>query len=104
MAVTSNDGAMDILSGVFEAPLGGIYVFHAHVVRRPNSEGRISIRKNGVTTSHVYDHDDKFWGSTSTSVLLSVDQGDKIDVQVTGKLRPETQFSGFLLQLSNSAL
>ena len=34
LIVTSNDSAMDITSGVFEAPLGGIYVFHAHAERR----------------------------------------------------------------------
>ena len=90
-----------IRSGVFEAPLGGIYIFHAHAVRRPNSEARISVRKNGVTKSHDYDHDDKSWGSTSTSVLLSLDQGDKVDVQVTGNLSGSSDgriiFSGFML-------
>ena len=74
---------MDIHSGVFTAPLAGVYLFLLHIATHDNKKALLSIRRNGEEIASVFDqnHKDNHKNSMAgTNILLNVKAGDEVVV------------------------
>lgn len=96
--------AYDKNVGIFVAPQRGIYRFEM-VLSANNANGHVDILQNGqkmltVIADHYTPH---LYGAGSGSVVLHLDQGDKVWIQFTDTDTAEingghvTAFSGFLI-------
>lgn len=76
-------GGMDPESGVFNAPLGGCYMFIFHIATHDNKKALLSIRLNGEEVASVFDqnHKDNHKNSMAgTNILLNLKRGDEVVV------------------------
>ena len=74
---------MDIHSGVFTAPLAGVYLFLLHIATHDNKKALLSIRRNGEEIASVFDqnHKDNHKNSMAgTTILLQLKKGDEVCV------------------------
>jgi hypothetical protein len=96
-------GGMDLSSGVFTAPVAGIYAFTGTWADYSNSDkDRIQIRKNGLVLGATFS-DTTDYNSMGTTVLVSVDKGDEVYTYLsTGSVylvddNRYTHFTGYLI-------
>jgi len=76
-------GGMDPETGIFTAPIGGLYMFVFHVATHDNKKALLSIRLNGEEVASVFDqnHKDNHKNSMAgTNILLNVKAGDEVVV------------------------
>jgi len=76
-------GGMDVDSGIFTCPIGGMYMFVFHVATHDNKKALLSIRLNGEEVASVFDqnHKDNHKNSMAgTNILLSLKKGDEVVV------------------------
>ena len=101
-------GAMDPKSGIFTAPLNGVYLFSFNVCSHDMKKVLVSMKRNDAEIASIYDqnhvdnHKNSMAGNTIVTELL---KGDRIQLYLytfTGLLDKEanhlTQFSGVLLR------
>jgi len=102
-------GAMDPGSGVFTAPVGGVYLVALHVCTHDMKKALISVRRNGkeeLATVYDQNHNDNHKNSMAgTCTLARLHAGDKVQVYMytfTGLHdKPGnslTQFTGCLMK------
>jgi len=76
-------GGMDPDTGVFNAPVGGSYLFVFHIATHDNKKALLSIRLNGEEVASVFDqnHKDNHKNSMAgTTILLGLKKGDEVCV------------------------
>merc|ERR1719225_1407661 len=76
-------GGMDPDTGIFNAPMGGSYMFVFHIATHDNKKALLSIRLNGEEVASVFDqnHKDNHKNSMAgTTILLSLKKGDEVCV------------------------
>jgi len=76
-------GGMDPDTGIFTAPIGGLYMFVFHVATHDNKKALLSIRLNGEEVASVFDqnHKDNHKNSMAgTNILINVKAGDEVVV------------------------
>jgi len=76
-------GGMDPDTGVFNAPVGGSYMFVFHIATHDNKKALLSIRLNGEEVASVFDqnHKDNHKNSMAgTTILLDLKKGDEVCV------------------------
>merc|ERR1712002_516892 len=76
-------GGMDPDTGVFNAPVGGSYLFVFHIATHDNKKALLSIRLNGEEVASVFDqnHKDNHKNSMAgTTILLNLKRGDEVVV------------------------
>merc|ERR1711902_57148 len=74
---------MDPETGVFNAPLGGSYLFVFHIATHDNKKALLSIRLNGEEVASVFDqnHKDNHKNSMAgTTIVLNLKKGDEVCV------------------------
>ena len=74
---------MDIHSGVFTAPLAGVYLFLLHIATHDNKKALLSIRRNGEEIASVFDqnHKDNHKNSMAgQTIILDCQRGDEVVV------------------------
>ena len=52
-------GGLDIDTGIFTCPTGGIYLFQFHIATHDNKKALLSIRKNGEEIASIFDQNHK---------------------------------------------
>merc|ERR1712149_42981 len=76
-------GGMDPDTGVFNAPVGGSYMFVFHIATHDNKKALLSIRLNGEEVASVFDqnHKDNHKNSMAgTTIVLNLKKGDEVCV------------------------
>jgi len=76
-------GGMDPDTGLFNAPVGGSYLFVFHIATHDNKKALLSIRLNGEEVASVFDqnHKDNHKNSMAgTTILLNLKRGDEVCV------------------------
>merc|ERR1712088_834980 len=76
-------GGMDPDTGIFNAPMGGSYLFVFHIATHDNKKALLSIRLNGEEVASVFDqnHKDNHKNSMAgTTILLGLKKGDEVCV------------------------
>ena len=74
---------MDIHSGVFTAPLAGVYLFLLHIATHDNKKALLSIRRNGEEIASVFDqnHKDNHKNSMAgQTIIMDCVKGDEVVV------------------------
>lgn len=106
-ALTNIGGGYSAVTGVFTAPLGGVYVFICKIKERQNSEGpTIYFVKNGASQGSNVGNEGptNSFRSSSSSIVLELIPGDRVWVKVVGSsslyyrtILGEQMLTGFLL-------
>jgi hypothetical protein len=107
IAAVNIGGALDIKTGMFTAPVSGVYFFSFDAYSNSN-EGRVQLQKNGVNVGQSYDyHRGGYGGSHSPQLhlasILQLDAGDEIQINLrSGQIYEDanghyTHFVGMLL-------
>ena len=61
-------GGLDIDTGIFTCPTGGIYLFQFHIATHDNKKALLSIRKNGEEIASIFDQNHK----VSTQLIMKL--------------------------------
>merc|ERR1712037_550124 len=72
---------LDVDSGIFTAPVGGMYFFMFHIATHDNKKALLSIRKNGEEVASIFDqnHKDNHKNSMAgQSIVIDCIRGDEI--------------------------
>lgn len=78
-ALTNIGGGYNAVTGVFTAPLGGVYVFICKITETQNSVGpTIYFVKNGASQGFNIGNE----GSSSSSIVLELSSGDRVWVKI----------------------
>ncbi|KAH3695114.1 hypothetical protein DPMN_082570 [Dreissena polymorpha] len=110
--ITNIDSTSHVLpydgnTGVFTAPLDGLYVFSATVLSEKHASGHFFICKDNsiLSTMYVHGSEGSTWDSASNTVVVSLLRGQTVSVRdwdahaLDGALLAgQSIFSGFLLQ------
>ena len=103
MAVVNIGGALDLKTGVFTAPVPGVYFFSFDAYSNSH-EGRVHLQKNGVNVGQSYDYNHGYHSQQlHLASILQLDAGDEIRVHLhTGQIYEDgnghyTHFTGMLL-------
>ena len=84
LIVNKGDG-MDISKGIFTSPVKGIYSFaFMATTGADTSDTNIFVRKNGELEIQIVDCSDSSYKNLSGSWLLVLNQGDQVDLYVSG--------------------
>ena len=76
-------GGLDIDSGIFTVPVGGMYLFMFHIATHDNKKALLSIRKNGDEIASIFDqnHKDNHKNSMAgQTIIIDCVKGDEIVV------------------------
>ncbi|XP_026213350.1 complement C1q-like protein 4 [Anabas testudineus] len=103
--VTNAGNAYNSNSGVFTAPVSGVYHFEWHIGAPGHGKDftAAGLFKNGKNTFCAYEHQSSHYSSSSNSISLLLELGDTVSVQlwtnakVYDNLNHHTTFSGHLL-------
>merc|ERR1712123_248255 len=74
---------LDVDSGIFTAPVGGMYFFMFHIATHDNKKALLSIRKNGDEIASIFDqnHKDNHKNSMAgQTIIIDCQRGDEIVV------------------------
>jgi C1q domain len=107
VAVVNIGDALDLESGMFTAPVSGVYFFSFDAYSN-SGEGHIHLQKNGVNVGQSYDYNRGAYGGSPSQQLhlasiLQLDAGDEIEVHLaSGRIYEDgnshyTHFTGMLL-------
>ena len=101
MAVVNIGAALDLETGIFTAPVSGVYFFTFDAVSLNSGESRVHLQKNGVNVGQLYDPN--YQSQLHLALILQLDAGDEIQVYLqTGQIYEDanghyTHFTGMLL-------
>merc|ERR1712066_150107 len=76
-------GGLDIDTGIFTCPVGGIYLFQFHIATHDNKKALLSIRKNGEEIASIFDqnHKDNHKNSMAgQTIIMDCVKGDEVVV------------------------
>ncbi|XP_012680897.2 cerebellin-3-like [Clupea harengus] len=97
-------GAYNHTTGIFTAPVNGVYSFNFHIYGYSSIKMGVSLFKNEQRISTAYDHPSSDSTDTaSNSALLSLNKGDEVtihlwaDHQVYMSSNNHNTFNGFLV-------
>ena len=103
VAVVNIGNALDLKTGVFTAPVPGVYFFSFDAYS-DSHEGRVHLQKNGVNVGQSYDYNRGYPSQQlHLASILQLDAGDEIQVNVrSGQIYEDanghsTHFVGMLL-------
>lgn len=106
VVITNEGSAYTAHSGVFTAPISGLYVFSSTLTSYPHNGAKFSFLKNGSPLTHMHPHsndDSPAYDTSSQTIVLKLMKGDGISVanrnsdeSLSGNKL--SIFSGFLLQ------
>ena len=103
VAVVNIGSALDLKTGVFTAPVPGVYFF-SFDARSNSGDCRVSLQKNGMNVGQSYDYDHNYYSQQlHLASILQLDAGDEIQVNVrSGQIYEDanghnTHFVGMLL-------
>lgn len=106
---TSSPDAYSTSSGIFTAPLNGVYVFSVtmHSLTRESTHFAIYKNTQQITTIYVHGADTTTTDSTSQTVVLVLKRGDMVSIRHTESDHGafgygHSLFSGFLLYVHGS--
>uniref|UniRef100_A0A8C2K690 Cerebellin 13 n=1 Tax=Cyprinus carpio TaxID=7962 RepID=A0A8C2K690_CYPCA len=100
---TNIGNAYDPNTGIFTAPVNGVYFFRFYAHAHPFNQMAVSLHKNDQLQCSVYCHQPTTNANGSNGVVLSLQKGDKMYTQlwenswVYDDVKSYTSFSGFLL-------
>ncbi|XP_052427772.1 complement C1q-like protein 2 [Carassius gibelio] len=102
--VFSNVGsAYDSNTGVFKAPIKGVYYFRFYAHCHSGTKMAVSLLKNGQTQCSVFSWKPVTNGNASNGIVLQLESGDEMSTQlwentwVYDDANSYTSFSGFLI-------
>ncbi|XP_026102736.1 complement C1q-like protein 2 isoform X2 [Carassius auratus] len=102
--VFSNVGsAYDSNTGVFKAPIKGVYYFRFYAHCHSGTKMAVSLLKNGQTQCSVFSWKPVTNGNASNGIVLQLESGDEMSTQlwentwVYDDENSYTSFSGFLI-------
>lgn len=86
-------------TGVFTAPVSGIYEF-SYAISSTAGSTRGDLTRNGYVITHLYCFDDgNIWGHASSTVSIHLDKGDRMYV-VEPDTRTQTIHAGIMTYFS----
>ncbi|XP_043109124.1 cerebellin 13 [Puntigrus tetrazona] len=100
---TNTGNAYNPDTGVFTAPLNGVYFFRFYAHSHGGKQMAVSLSKNDQTQCSVFNEKPASNGNASNGVVLSLQKGDKVYTElwsnswVFDNESSFTSFSGFLL-------
>merc|ERR1739844_684885 len=107
-------GGLDIDTGIFTCPVGGIYLFQFHIATHDNKKALLSIRKNGEEIASIFDQNHKDYHKNSMAgqtIIMDCVKGDEVVVYAyTGTwladfpMNHYTHWVGLLLKPSQEEL
>ena len=80
--VTNNGNGFDQNTGIFRAPVSGLYLFSASMVSHSGLELRCALVHNGNTVAYIFAGDDTTHSMGSKSILLYLSPNDDVWVKV----------------------
>ena len=80
--VTNNGNGFDQNTGIFRAPVSGLYLFSASVVSLPGMELRCALVHNGNAVASIFAGDGTTNSSGSKSILIELSPNDDVWVRV----------------------
>ncbi|XP_056323434.1 cerebellin 13 [Danio aesculapii] len=95
--------AYDSSTGIFTAPVNGVYFFRFYAHAHPTNQMAVSLHKNNQIQCSVFSLRHESNANGSNGVVLSLDRGDQLFTQLWEKSwvydddYSYTSFSGFLL-------
>ena len=102
VAVVNIGSALDLKTGVFTAPVPGVYFF-SFDARSNSGDCRVSLQKNGMNVGQSHDYDGHSSQQLHLASILQLDAGDEIRVHLhSGQIYEDgnghyTHFTGMLL-------
>lgn len=108
--ITNYGSGYDSVSGVFKAPVSGLYFFNVVIMSHAAENIETQIVKNGTPIVSTYSGDSTTWNQGTQSTVLYLNSGDDVYVHIqdnkginNGNIRifgaHWTSFSGFLISV-----
>ncbi|XP_028831358.1 complement C1q-like protein 2 [Denticeps clupeoides] len=100
---TNSKQAYNPKTGIFTAPVGGVYFFTFYAHSQNGVKMAVSLMKNGAVQCSVYDHGPVHNANAQNSVVLTLDKGDQVYTRLWSQswvyddYNGYTSFGGFLL-------
>jgi len=103
--MTNDGGGYSGHTGVFTAPVTGMYVFFVNQLTIHGKTLESLIVHNGIPIANIYSGDDKYYSSGSNMAVIQLNLGDEVGVKVHDSFHdsgpiidgPWTTFSGYKL-------
>lgn len=107
--VTNDGNGFDHISGIFRAPIRGLYFFSVVILSHAGEDMETEIVKNGDGYFRTYSGDSTTWNAGRQSTVLQLDTGDQVWIRIlnlvpsvnNGNVRifgyGFSSFSGFLI-------
>lgn len=103
MTINSPHSGMDIDTGIFRAPIAGVYYFSFHGTKFEEKTVNVCIHHNSNIMARAHDCGDNE-ATVTVSSLLSLSEGDTVEVLISGHLNSSypdyntfSHFQGFLI-------
>ncbi|XP_062577002.1 cerebellin-2-like [Saccostrea cucullata] len=81
--ITNAGNGFDPNTGIFRAPVSGLYLFSASILSLAGHEVRCEIAKNGDVVAYIFSGDNATYSTGTQSVLLDLVQHDEIWIKIT---------------------
>ena len=82
--IVTNDGnGFDQNTGIFRAPVSGLYLFSASMLNHSGLELRCALVHNGNTVAKIFAGDGTTYSTGSKSILLNLSPNDDVWVMIT---------------------
>jgi hypothetical protein len=79
----TNDGnGYDHISGIFRAPVTGLYFFNVVIMSHAAEDMETEIVKNGYGIAQTYSGDSTTWNTGTQSTVLFLDIGDQVWIRI----------------------
>ncbi|XP_013398186.1 complement C1q tumor necrosis factor-related protein 6 [Lingula anatina] len=111
-AVILNEGhAYDEATGIFTAPMSGVFVFHFHAINYHTKRLYLWLVHNGKRINSGYAHPTQHYATGSNSAALHLTEGDRVWIELENGYglhnhpgENHSTFTGYLLYPENSGL
>ena len=80
--VTNDGNAFDHVTGIFRAPVSGVYYFSVVILSHPANDMETEIVKNGDGIVRTYSGDSKLWKSGTQTTVLYLEVGDQVWIRI----------------------
>ncbi|BFZ00973.1 hypothetical protein BsWGS_04012 [Bradybaena similaris] len=107
--ITNIGNAYNSYTGVFTAPVDGVYGFHMHVLTQSGAEAWLDLFHNEEYIVSTYANEPGGYDAAGNSVMLTLNVGDRIQVKAhTSALlygqadQQYATFTGFLIALTSN--